>query len=295
MIVLLGAKGYVGGAIAQALRAADLRFAEIGRSEANLLDVDSLVAALTQVNATFVINSAGYTGKPNVDACESHKTECLAGNAMLPGCIREACERLGIPFGHVSSGCIFTGTHPDGSGFTESDPPNFSFRTDNCSFYSGSKALGEEVLADCDSCYIWRLRIPFNHVDSPRNYLSKVLRYARLLDATNSLSHLDEFAAACVASWSKQIPFGTYNVVNSGAITTRRVTELLQQYLAPQREFDFFDSEAEFMQLAAKTPRSNCVLDNSKIINAGIPMTSVEQAIERSLRNWQPEPVRQAV
>ncbi len=76
---------------------------------------------------------------------------------------------------------FFTGTRPDGRGFTENDSPNFSFRTNNCSFYSGTKALGEECLQDAENTYIWRLRIPFNHVDSPRNYLSKLLNYAWLL------------------------------------------------------------------------------------------------------------------
>jgi hypothetical protein len=40
-----------------------------------------------------------------------------------------------------SSGCIYTGSRPDGSGFTEENPPNFNFRQNNCSFYSGTKAL----------------------------------------------------------------------------------------------------------------------------------------------------------
>ena len=38
----------------------------------------------------FLINAAGYTGKPNVDACELHKADCLMGNAVLPGIIAQA-------------------------------------------------------------------------------------------------------------------------------------------------------------------------------------------------------------
>jgi hypothetical protein len=88
-----------------------------------------------------------------------------------------------VPWGHVSSGCIYTGSRPDGRGFTETDTPNFTFRTNNCSFYSGTKALGEEVLAGKPNVYIWRLRIPFDHVDNPRNFLTKLIRYQRLLEA----------------------------------------------------------------------------------------------------------------
>lgn len=286
MLALLGSTGYVGAAILDAVRRHDLPHVVLTRDDVDPSGPDRLAARLRETGATFLINVAGYTGKPNVDACETDKAACLYGNAVLPGQIREACDLAGIPFGHVSSGCIFTGTRPDGTGFTEDDPPNFSFRDDPCSFYSGTKALGEEILADCDTCFIWRLRIPFDHVDSPRNYLTKLLRYPRLLDATNSLSHLGQFADACVQSWAKRIPFGTYNVVNGGAITSREVTQLLGEYLVPDRTFEFFSDEDDFMAKAAKTPRSNCVLDNSKILAAGITMSPVEEAIRDSLANW---------
>ena len=201
----------------------------------------------------------------------------------------EACESLGIPLGHVSSGCIFTGTREDGSGFTEANTPNFSFQTDNCSFHPGTKALGEEILAGFQDCYIWRLRIPFNEFDSPRNYLSKVQRYDRLLEATNSLSHLGEFAAACVASLVRKVPYGIYNVVNGGSVTTRQVTELIAEHRPRDKPYEFFDDEADFMQKAAKTPRSNCVLDNSKLLATGISMRPATTAIEDALKNWKPE------
>jgi dTDP-4-dehydrorhamnose reductase len=113
--------------------------------------------------------------------------------------LAQACAATGIAWGHVSSGCIFTGAkvESDGQlrvepdltkpalrriveqsparihGFTETDEPNFSFRRGPCSFYSGTKALGEEAIAGIGQSYVWRLRIPFDEFDSTRNYLSK--------------------------------------------------------------------------------------------------------------------------
>jgi UDP-glucose 4,6-dehydratase len=236
-----------------------------------------------------VINCAGYTGKPNVDACELHKAECLSGNAVLPGTIATACRRLAIPWGHVSSGCIYTGSRSDGRGFTETDPPNFTFRTNNSSFYSGSKALGEECLEHHEDTYIWRLRIPFNHEDGPRNYLSKLMRYERLLRAENSISHLDESVAACWQLWERGAPFGIYHVTNTGSVKTERVVQLIKQHLGIDRDFNYFDDEQHFLSTAAETPRSNCILDNTKLTNTGIQITEVEEAIERSLKKWKKE------
>jgi dTDP-4-dehydrorhamnose reductase len=287
MIYLLGGSGYVGHAYQSLLSRKGIPFRNLRRAELDYANGEVLRAALLQDRPEFLINAAGYTGKPNVDACELHRHECLDGNAVLPGVVADACAAAGVPWGHVSSGCIFTGARPDGSGFTETDVPNFTFRTNNCSFYSGTKALGEEVLADRPDVYVWRLRIPFNHVDSPRNYLTKLMRYSRLLEASNSISHLEEFCAATFACWERRVPFGTYNVTNPGQVTTHEVVDLIRASGVCRKDFVFFKDEDEFMHVAAKTPRSNCVMDSSKLAATGIKLTEVHEAVAHSLRHWQ--------
>jgi dTDP-4-dehydrorhamnose reductase len=286
MIYLLGSSGYVGGAYQALFKRKGLPFRNIKRSDVDYSDGPTLRAALLRDKPEFVINAAGYTGKPNVDACELHKAECLFGNAVLPGIVAQACEDAGVPWGHVSSGCIYSGDGPGDKGFTEADEPNFTFRSNNCSFYSGTKGLGEEVLAGRPNVFVWRLRIPFEGVDNPRNYLTKLMRYPRLLEATNSISELDEFVEATLACWTKRIPFGTYNVTNPGRVTTHEVVELIRRSGVCTKEFSFFASEDEFMKTAAKTPRSNCVLDSSKLAAAGIELTPVREAVERDLKAW---------
>ena len=286
MIYLLGGSGYVGEAYQALLRRKGIQFRNLRRADFDYTDTADLTALLRQEKPEFLINAAGYTGKPNVDACELHKAECLFGNAVLPGRIAEACTAAGVPWGHVSSGCIYNGSRPDGTGFTEDDAPNFSFRSPPCSFYSGTKALGEEVLAGRPDVYLWRLRIPFNEVDNPRNYLTKLLRYPTLLEATNAISQLDEFCAATFACWEKRIPFGTYNVTNPGQVTTHEIVELIRKTGVSDKTFVFFKDETDFMSKAAKTPRSNCVLNSSKLTRAGITLTEVHEAVERDLRRW---------
>jgi len=315
MILLLGASGYIGQAFAQELKAGKLDFVAVSRSQVNYTDFETLRRLLQQKKPEFVINSAGYTGKPNVDACENARAETLAGNALLPQTIGHACAATSTPWGHVSSGCIYSGakvnagsgiltekdlTRPDlrklveqspGSihGYTEADDPNFSFRSPPCSFYSGAKALGEESIAGLPQTYVWRLRIPFDEFDNGRNYLSKVQRYAKVYDNVNSISHRADFARACLDLWKKTAPFGTYNVTNPGFVTTRHVVKLIQRILKPTRAFEFWADDAEFYRSAAKTPRSNCVLDASKLLSTGVKMRSVEEALESSLKNWKPE------
>jgi dTDP-4-dehydrorhamnose reductase len=315
MILLLGATGYIGEAFARELTRRKTDFVPLSRKQADYTRFDALLEFLKARKPAFVINVAGYTGKPNVDACELAKADTLLGNALLPQIIAHACAVTGIPWGHISSGCIYSGakiveggktrvekdmTRPElralvekspqsVHGFIETDTPNFSFRDLPCSFYSGTKALGEEAMAGIGQSYVWRLRIPFDEFDNARNYLSKVQRYAKVYDNVNSISHRADFAKACLDLWERRAPFGTYNVTNPGFVTTKHVVQLIEKYQKPVKKFEFWASDEEFYKVAAKTPRSNCVMDTAKLISAGVKIRGVEEALEHSLKNWKPE------
>jgi dTDP-4-dehydrorhamnose reductase len=315
MILLLGASGYIGEAFVRELQRRKWPFKALSRKEADYNRFEVLLEVLKKTKPEFLVNVAGYTGKPNVDACEVARADTLVGNALLPQTIAHACLVCDIPWGHVSSGCIFSGakvtlngqtrvekdlTRPDlrslaGKspeaihGFTETDPANFTFRDLPCSFYSGTKALGEEAITGIGKSYIWRLRIPFDEYDNARNYLSKVQRYAKVYENVNSISHRRDFAQACLDLWERRAPFGIYNVTNPGFVTTRQVIGLIQQILKPAKRFEFWRDDTEFYTKAAKTPRSNCVLDVSKLLAAGVKIRPVLEAIEDSLRSWKPE------
>jgi dTDP-4-dehydrorhamnose reductase len=284
MYLVLGSTGYLGSYFVNHLIKKNEIVRGISRREVDYTDRDQLISILKELKPKFLINAAGYTGKPNVDACESDQVECLFGNAVLPGRIRTACEEVGIPWGHVSSGCIYSGSKSNGSGWTEEDEPNFSFRNGPCSFYSGTKALGEEVLKGAKDCYIWRLRIPFNEEKSPRNYLQKLLNYSSLLEAENSISHIDDYVNSCLSSFTQNCEPGIYNLTNVGSITTRQMVQWMKEEGVTDKEFTFFKNEEDFMSKAAITPRSNCVMDTSKAERNGIALRPVEEAVRDSLR-----------
>ena len=284
MYLVLGSTGYLGSYFVNHLIKKNEVVRGISRREVDYTDRDQLISILKEHKPKFLINAVGYTGKPNVDACESDQAECLFGNAVLPGRIRTACEEVGIPWGHVSSGCIYSGSKSNGGGWTEEDEPNFSFRNGPCSFYSGTKALGEEVLKGAKDCYIWRLRIPFNEEKSPRNYLQKLLHYSSLLEAENSISHIDDYVNSCLSSFTQNCEPGIYNLTNVGSISTRQMVQWMKEEGVTDKEFTFFKNEEDFMSKAAITPRSNCVMDTSKAERNGIALRPVEEAVRDSLR-----------
>jgi len=316
MVFLLGASGYIGQAFADELSRRKIPFTPVSRARLDYTDFRALRAALQEKKPDFVIHAAGFTGKPNVDACENQRGETVAGNVTLAQTVAQGCDSAGVALGFVSSGCIYTGakvrqesgawavedrlTEPLVSellakrsdrvaGFAEGDEPNFCFAHNNCSFYSGTKALAEEVMAGFPDFYVWRLRIPFDELDGSRNYLSKVQRYAKVYQNWNSVSHRRDFAAACLDTWLQKVPGGVYNVVNPGYVSTREVVEKIREKLKPGWNPAFWQSDDEFYRFGAVTPRSNCILDTSKILKAGIRIRPVGEALDEALARWVPE------
>ena len=313
MLFLLGASGYIGQAFGKELAQRKISFRAVSRKEFNYADYHVLRAALEKEKPEFVINAAGFTGKPNVDACENQRGETIAGNVTLAQIVAQACDVAGVKLGFVSSGCIYSGAKVRQecgawavedrlneplvsellskrservAGFTETDEPHFCFTHNNCSFYSGTKALAEEVMAGFPDFYVWRLRIPFDEFDGSRNYLSKVQRYAKVYQNWNSISHRGDFVAACLDSWLQKIPGGVYNVVNPGYISTREVVEKIQQRLKSGWKPEFWQNDDDFYRFGAVTPRSNCILDTTKILKAGVRIRSAGEAIEDALNRW---------
>ena len=127
MITLIG-HGYVGNNISRTLDFKCIPYNWISHKE-----------SIPQ-STTSIINAAGYTGSPNVDACEIHKQETIDGNVVYS--LQLELNNPNTPIVHISSGCVYTG-YKEG-GFTEEDEPNFNFN--NGSFYSGAKALQQKLL-----------------------------------------------------------------------------------------------------------------------------------------------------
>jgi len=130
---------------------------------------------------------------------------------------------------------------------------------------------------------ICRLRIPFNSVNNPRNYLNKVISYDNLLNATNSFSQLEEFVAACIDLGDSHRT-GIYNLTQPGYMTTKEIVGMLKVHKLITDK-TYFKCIEDFEKIAV-APRSNCVLDSSKAIRAGVKLTPIYIAMEKAIANY---------
>jgi dTDP-4-dehydrorhamnose reductase len=259
MVILIG-HGYIGKAIQKELLQQNIEHTWIRHNEP------------IPVGKRAIINATGFTGVPNVDACEIYKQETIDGNVLYP-LFLEQTEKC--PIIHISSGCVYTGYEKH---YTELDEPNFNFN--NGSFYSGSKALEQKLLEPyMNKSYLLRIRMPFSDDHDPKNLFSKLARYEKLIDYENSLSYVPDVAKVAVefASNYKTIPKGLYNVCNPGSTTTKQLANKLK--LTKQ----WFTKE-EFNQ-AVVAPRSNCVLSTDKLQSI-FPIQTLESALNNCIPKY---------
>ncbi len=288
-ILLLGKTGYLAGFFLRHFQKNSVAHLAIGRADLDFSDPGLLRDFCGRRKPSLVVNCAGFTGKPNVDACETQQEACRLGNVELPLRIAEVCRDLALPMAQISSGCIYQGSRDPRdplSGFREDDPPNFCFSSPPCSFYSGTKAEMEERLREFPNLYIWRLRMPFWHVDESRNLLSKLIRYPRILEARNSLSQAEDFVRSVLHLWTTHEPFGTYNICNPGSILTSEILSKLRAAGLRRTPWQTYADDHAF-QAEGHAPRSACVLDTSKLQSCGISLPPVEKAVDDAIARWQ--------
>ncbi len=281
MIMLLGS-GYIATALVREMERRGLDYFQVSRSRVDYTRFSVFYPFLQGIRPSFLINAAGFVGKPNVDQCEIEKLATYDANVFLPLSISHACCAATLPWMQLSTGCIYNGPGP----YAESDPPNFCFGQQPCSHYSATKAEAERCLQNEWPCYITRLRLPFDQYDNPRNYLSKLIHYPRLYEATNSLSHRGDFVKACLDLWATGAPTGIYNITNPGAVTTHEVVAAMTEAgLFKGRAYDWFKDDEEFYKVAI-APRSSCVLNTDKLKAAGVTMRPVREALAEAVEKW---------
>ena len=289
MYIVLGKSGYIGQAFIRELKRRRLHYLGLSRGDLDYTHFKTF-SEFAQVHYysserpfknSIIINCAGYVGKPNVDACELNKGDTIMGNVVFPTNLANFCSTSDSTLVQISSGCIYNGYEKH---FSEEDEPNFTFI--NGSFYSGTKALCEKmILKHNPRSYIFRLRIPFDEFENPRNYLTKLLKYDTLLDAENSLSHRGDFAKYCIDLLEAEVPHGIYNITNKGSATAKEIVRLIKDYGVSDKKFSFFKDVDSFSNIV-KAPRSNCVLDTSKT-ESYIKIRSVKAALSESLSHYQ--------
>jgi 3,5-epimerase/4-reductase len=226
-----------------------------------------------------VINCVGKTGRPNIDWCETHKTETMESNVLVPLLLATECSKKGIHFVHISSGCIYSDRYGKND-FTEDDEPDFLG-----SFYSKTKVMAEKVLSVLPSLQL-RIRMPIVSYPHDRNLITKLTKYENVIDIQNSVTVVDDFLAVTKALIDLRAE-GIFNVVNNGSISASEIMELYTDIVDTSHRYNVMSREE--LNEVTLGERSNCILRTKKLEEYGLAMPSINKSIKQILRDYKME------
>ena len=285
-VIVLG-NGYIGKKLYSYLTSTMTDFDVVTMSKYHYSDpallnqdlVNSLKPEFNFCEQKWLINCVGYTGKPNVDACESNKQTCWDLNVTFPTILADFCLQNNIKVINISSGCIYDGTKI----YSEEDDPNFGISNGDSSWYSKTKHAAELCLSAYPNVYTLRIRMPIcNDFNSGKNYLAKLLKYNNLLQETNSKTVIEDLAHVVNRLINiRTVPTGIYNCVNPEPLSTKEVTEILDKHGLWNPHWKFINYEQLKDHIIAN--RSNCVLAVDKSVEYGLQFPSERESLNRIL------------
>ncbi|POR37296.1 Bifunctional dTDP-4-dehydrorhamnose 3,5-epimerase/dTDP-4-dehydrorhamnose reductase [Tolypocladium paradoxum] len=278
--LIWGGDGWIAGHLKSLLQG---QGKEVHVTTVRMENREAVVKELARVEPTHVLNAAGCTGRPNVDWCEDNKEATVRSNVIGVLNLADCCFRAGVHCTVFATGCIYQydDAHPIGGlGYTEEDEPNF-----RGSFYSETKGHVEPIMKHYNNCLILRLRMPVSDNLHPRNFVTKITSYERVVDIPNSNTILHDLLPAAILL-AEHNEVGVYNFTNPGAISHNQVLRLFKEIVRP--DFTFRNFSVEEQAKILKAGRSNCELDTTKLVaklrEYGYEVPEVHNAYKRCFK-----------
>jgi dTDP-4-dehydrorhamnose reductase len=143
-ILIAGAGGRLGQALAKAAEHRGLPFVLTDRRELAIEDETAIARALDRFNPWALVNAAGVS---RIDEAERAPEACLEANGLAVERLVQACDRRGVRLVGFSSDLVFDGLAQ--RPYVETDRPNA------LNVYGRSKTLAEQaILAGADALVI---------------------------------------------------------------------------------------------------------------------------------------------
>ncbi len=208
----------------------------------------------------------------------------LRDNLFAPVSLACACSHLGAHFTYLGTGCIFS----DGGGsegasrhrYREADLPDFTG-----SGYSAVKGATDRLMrALCATqgapVLNVRIRMPITADMAPRNFITKIMTYAKVCSIANSMSVLPTLLPI-LADLVLRGHVGTINLTNPGAISHDEILGMVRDIVDPTFTWTNFSLAEQHAVLASQ--RSNNLLDTSLLESLYPAVPNVRDAVRGCL------------
>jgi 3,5-epimerase/4-reductase len=276
-VLVYGINGWIGSMFAKATSHTVLP------AKARADNVEAVEEEIRAVNPDCVISFIGRThgeGVPTIDYLElpGKLVENMRDNFIAPINLASICNKLGIQFVYLGTGCIYTYTYP-GQVFTEEDKPNFFG-----SSYSIVKGYTDTMMRQYGTTLQLRIRMPISSSKSNRNLIDKLVSYKNICSIPNSMTVLDDMWPI-LDVMIREKTVGTYNLVNPGLIDHSTILTMYKSTIDPTHTYTLVDYDTQMTFI--KSPRSNNCLSTTKLENYcvlhGLHLPSIHESVSKCI------------
>lgn len=207
-ILITGAGGFVGGAIAQYLSTKHSTFA-LNHPDLDVTNRAAVRQLIFEQRPNLIINCAVL----GVDDCELNPARAQAVNVDGPRALAEAAAEVGAEFLHFSTNYVFDGERQEGSPYTCQDIP------EPINVYGKTKLAGERVAQDiAERSYVIRTSWVFgpggkNFLGTAPRQLSERKPLRAVTDTWASATYIGDLLRRVEEILARQC-YGIYHVVN---------------------------------------------------------------------------------
>ena len=135
----------------------------------------------------------------------------------------------------------------------------------------------EELLKEYNNVCTLRVRMPISSdLSNPRNFITKITRYDKVVNIPNSMTVLDELLPISI-EMAKRNCRGIWNFTNPGVVSHNEILEMYRDYIDPKFKWQNFDLQEQAKVIVA--PRSNNELDMTKLKYEFPELLSIKDSI----------------
>ena len=266
-ILILG-KGYIGRELQNHFKCAI--------STKKIYSLQDALSVLASKKPDIIINCIGHTGKKNVDDCELKIDKTLHSNTFIPIILAEACLRKKVKLVHICSGCIYHYDYKKDNPIPESKmPDHYDLFYNRTKIYSG---IVLENIARHHHVLIVRIRLPLDNKPHPKNILTKLIKYKKIINLPNSVTYLPDFLEA-LDHLLKRNASGLYNIVNKGAL---RYPALLDVYRKHVPAFHYSIVKLKNLDLV----RPSLILSTRKLEKSGFNVRPIQKILNECVEQY---------
>ncbi len=229
---------------------------------------------------THIISFIGRTYGPGFNSIDyleqkGKLRENIRDNLYAPIVLASLANKHKIHYTYLGTGCIFSQENPLDKAYIEKDDPDFFG-----SSYSIVKGFTDRLIRFYPNTLNLRIRMPIVDYNHPRNFITKITNYNKIISLPNSMTILSDFYPIIVDLIKKK-ETGTINLTNPGVISHNEILEMYKELVDPNFKWENFTIEEQNKILASE--RSNNYLDTTKLVNMYPNIRDIKTGIRECL------------